>query len=1225
MFQPKMESRLFHAHAIINDVYNARALIDNGSGCYATVNPRVVQRMKLTTTPISSRPIGGVFEKGTRAVTEVAKFSFDIGGHATHNAFAYVLPGQHEDILLGRPWLHHQMAVIDESAKHLTFKMSGVRVYDTETHDTYDVAAKTLRVSQLSGAHYAAMAERARQKPQGGLRVFSVTMKDIDQALKPKTKPSIEEIEENLPRHYRDFLSVFDPREANALPPHRPGIDHEIPIENDEKGKPKELPWGPLYGMSREQLLVLRKTLTELLDNGFIRVSKSSAAAPVLFVRKPGGGLRFCVDYRALNEITKKDRYPLPLIRETLMALGRAKWLTKLDVSAAFHKIRIAKGEEWKTAFRTRYGLYEWLVTPFGLTGAPATFQRYINHVLREYLDDFCTAYIDDILIFTDGSLAHHRECVRKVLGKLQDAGLQLDFTKCEFETKGVKYLGYVINVGNGLQMDPDKVQAIKEWKAPRSQKGVRSFLGFANYYRDFINNYSDTALPLTTLTKKDTPFRWGDAEQAAFDLLKRRFVEEPILATLDPERDTRIEPDASGWSTGGALMQRDDDGFWHPCAYHSEKHAPAECNYDIHDKEMLAIIKCLKRWKPELLTLAKPFVILTDHKNLEPFMSKRALTERQVRWSQILSKFNLRLEFRPGSQATIPDALSRREQDRPKDAEDDRIAERHRVLLPETLFLHPVTSNEDTPTPPFENERLRELWHEAFRTQAGDLYRAARNAIRRGDRRFPPELELHMSISECDVHQDYLRFRERTWLPGHEPLTTKVIQTTHDAAVSGHPGRDTTIALVSRQFFWPGCGQDIRKFVRNCGVCGRTTVWRDKKNAMLRPLPIPERIWQEISMDHITALPESNGCTNLLVITDRLGKGSILLPVPADRFTAEGTAELFLEHYVGQHWLPRGMVSDRGVQWVNAFWKHACRRLNIQQRLSTAYHPETDGSTERRNQEVERYLRTFTTYMQNDWAKMLPVAQLALNNRPAASTGISPFFLSHGYDITPVELHHEAPENVNPRHPRAAAEDTVQKLKDAYNWAQAAMATAQEQQERTANRHRQPAPAYRQGDKVWLNLKNISTDRPSKKLDWLHAKYTVTKAISPHTYELDVPRGIHNRFHSTLLRPAAEDPLPSQELDDADPPAMLNDDNDPVWDVDEILCARWKGQGRNRIRQVLVKWTGYLEPTWEPLEELQDTEAMDKFKELYGDPGTNDGPLHSYQPTTRRNRTRRT
>ena len=1224
-FQPKMESSLFHTDVIVNGLYNARALIDNGSGCYASINPRVARRMKLQTVPITPRSIGGVFTNGISEVTEVAKFSFDVGGHVTHDAFAYVLPKQHEDLLLGRPWLQNQMAVIDESSKTLTFKMTGIRLYDTEKENPYRAAVQNLRVFQVCGAHYAAMARRAKKKPGSGLRMFAITMRDIEKALEVKPKMSLPEIRENLAPHYQAFLKAFDPTEARTLPPHRPGIDHEIPIEKDANGNEKELPWGPLYNMSREQLLVLRKTLTDYLDKGFIRVSKSSAAAPVLFAKKPGGGLRFCVDYRALNEITSKDRYPLPLIRETLMALSKAKWLTKLDVSAAFHRIRIAKGEEYKTAFRTRYGLFEWLVTPFGLTGAPATFQRYINHLLREYLDDFCTAYIDDILIFTSGSLSHHRGCVRKVLSKLMEGGLQLDFTKCEFETTTVKYLGYVLDVGKGLRMDPEKVSAIKEWEPPRSTKGVRSFLGFANYYRDFIENYTDLTQPLIALTKKDKPFHWEYEEQTAFDMLKRKFIEDPILATFDPGRETRLESDASGWSVGGALMQKHENGSWRPCAFYSEKHSPAECNYDIHDKEMLAVIKCLRRWKPELLTLSKQFTILTDHKNLEPFMTKRMLTERQVRWSQVLSEFNFHLDYRPGTRAPIPDALSRREQDFPKDADDSRIEERNRVLLPRMLWLNLMESiendgtNEQYPAAPFEDQNLRELWYDAFKADAGKWFLAARESVLRDDRRFPPELKLNLSISECDIHEGTLRYRERVWLPNYEPLTTKVIQTIHDSVLSGHPGRDVTSALVSRQFYWPYFGQDIRQFVKNCGTCGRTTIWRDKKRGLLKPLPIPERTWQEISMDHITDLPESKGCKNILVITDRLGKGTILLPISLDGFTAKGTAEFFLEHYVRHHWLPKGIVSDRGTQWVNAFWKHVCQRLGITRRLSTAYHPETDGSTERRNQEVETYLRAFATYMQDDWAQLLPIAQVSLNNRPASATGISPFFLSHGYDATTIELQESAPDDTSQKSPLAIAEDMVQKIKDASDWAQAAMATAQQNQEHYANRNRQPAYKFKKDDKVWLNLQNIKTDRPSKKLDWLHAKYTITKDCGSHTYELNVPRGIYNRFHATLLRPAADNPLPSQVVDDSQPPAIVNEEGDSEYGVEKILCAKWFRRGRGKTRKVLVKWTGYAEHTWEPLKEFMDTTALDVFENQYGNAWKNDGPLEKYDVASRR------
>jgi hypothetical protein len=343
-----------------------------------------------------------------------------------------------------------------------------------------------------------------REKRRGKVEVFSASLADINKALSPKTRT---DPRTKLPTQYHEFLDAFSHTKAEKLPPLRgEGRDHAIELEKKD-GKELKVPWGPLYNMSRDELLVLRKTLTEYLDKGFIRVSNSPAAAPVLFVRKPGGGLRFCVDYRGLNKITRKDRYPLPLIYETLRNIGKAKWFTKVDVIAAFHKLRIAKGDEWKTAFRTRYGLYEWLVTPFGLANAPSTFQRYINWALRDYLDDFCSAYVDDVLVYTEGSLDDHREHVRKVLSRLQEAGLQLDIDKCEFEVKVTKYLGFIIKAGVGVQMDPEKVRAILEWEPPTTATAVRSFLGFVNFYRTFIRSYSNLMLPLTKLTHKDAEF----------------------------------------------------------------------------------------------------------------------------------------------------------------------------------------------------------------------------------------------------------------------------------------------------------------------------------------------------------------------------------------------------------------------------------------------------------------------------------------------------------------------------------------------------------------------------------------------------------------------------------------------------------------------------------------------------------------------------------------------
>ena len=216
--------------------------------------------------------------------------------------------------------------------------------------------------------------------------------------------------------------------------------------------------------MLREELLILCKELTSLLDKGFICVSWSPAASLVLFTKKPGGGLQFCMDYKALNTITKKDCYPLPLIHETLNWISKAKWFTKLNVSAVFHKLWITEEQEWLTAFRTHYGLFEWLVTPFGMANALSTFQWYINWILCQYLDDFCSAYLNNVLIFINGIWSEHYEHVNKMLDCLNKAGLFLNIKKCEFEVTRIKYLRFIVNAGVGIQMDPEKVKAITEW-----------------------------------------------------------------------------------------------------------------------------------------------------------------------------------------------------------------------------------------------------------------------------------------------------------------------------------------------------------------------------------------------------------------------------------------------------------------------------------------------------------------------------------------------------------------------------------------------------------------------------------------------------------------------------------------------------------------------------------------------------------------------------------------
>ncbi len=404
---------------------------------------------------------------------------------------------------------------------------------------------------------------------------------------------------------------------------------------------------------------MVKKWIDDNVAKGFIRESSARCAAPLLLAAKPGGGIRICQDYRGLNSVTIKNRYPLPLIRETLDALCNAKFYTKLDVIAAFNKLRIAEGHEWKTAFISRFGLYESLVMPFGLCNAPASFQHYINHALYDLLDKTCTAYLDDVLVYSR-TRKEHREHVREVVDRLIQAGLQVDIGKCEFETPSTKYLGLIITT-DGIRMDPDKVKTIVEWEAPATVRELQRFLGFANFYRRFIRDFSGICRPLNDMLRKNAPWQWNTKQQEAFEDLKRTFIAAPVLAYFDYDRKTILETDASDWASGGVLSQYDDEGLLRPVAYFSAKHSAAECNYEIYDKELLAIIKSLEEWRPELQGCGSEFEIITDHKNLEYFTSTKTLNQRQVRWSEFLSQYNFRIVYRPGSKAVRPDALSRR------------------------------------------------------------------------------------------------------------------------------------------------------------------------------------------------------------------------------------------------------------------------------------------------------------------------------------------------------------------------------------------------------------------------------------------------------------------------------------------------------------------------------------------------------------------------------------
>ena len=426
-----------------------------------------------------------------------------------------------------------------------------------------------------------------------------------------------------VPAVYHDLSAVFSKEEADSLPLHR---SYDMAIDLLPGSVP---PRGRLYYLSIPETQAMDAYIQEALANELIRPSTSPAGAGFFFMGKKDGGLRPCIDYRGMNKRTIKNRYPLPLLNTAFERLSRATVFTKLDLRNAYNLVRIRQGDEWKTGFITPRGHYEYLVMPFGLSNCPAVFQAFVNDVLREFLDHFVFVYLDDILIFFP-DLESHVQHVRQVLRRLLKNRLFVTLEKSEFHTSSTTFLGFVSP--QGLIMDQTKVKAVLEWPIPTTTKKLQQFLGFANFYRRFIRNYSMTAAPLTSLLRgKPSSFPWTPAAQEAFSELKERFTTASVLTHPDPQLPFIVEVDASEVGVGAVLSQRvSHDQKVHPCAFFSRRLTPAESRYGVGDRELLPVKLALEEWRHWLEGAQHPFMVWTDHKNLEYIcVAQRSPTRR--------------------------------------------------------------------------------------------------------------------------------------------------------------------------------------------------------------------------------------------------------------------------------------------------------------------------------------------------------------------------------------------------------------------------------------------------------------------------------------------------------------------------------------------------------------------------------------------------------------------
>jgi len=1068
---------------------------------------------------------GGAIGKGTVA-QEVRAAELVIGNHREHTTLD-LIPTEGHNVVLGLPWLIEHNPIIDWKAGKLIFAKIDCRNNHRKNCENPEPTEQRIRVASQHGE---ARPEITRQSPQDA-----------------------------IPVEYRDLYEVFqDVPDDQALPEHQ-SWDHEIPLQ--EGKQPHYL---PLYQLGQNEQKTLREYIEMNLRRGFIRPSQSPAGYPILFVPKKDGSLRLCVDYRKLNDITIKNRYPLPLIDELREQTSQAKIFTKLDIKEAYHQVRIKEGEEWKTAFRTRYGHYEYTVMPFGLTNAPASFQSLINNVLRPYLDKFVVAYLDDILIYSKDE-QEHVEHVRKVLEALRERKLRLKLPKCEFGVTRVEFLGYIIEPGQ-ISMDPKKVDSIAEWPTPTKTREVQSFLGTANYYRRFIKGYSRIAAPLTELTKKDQPFRWGKEEDLAFLRIKRHIVTAPVLRMFDPARPITIETDASDYAIGACMSQPDDEGRLHPVMFYSRKMVPAEKNYDIHDKELLAIVDTFREWRVYLQGTTHQVKVITDHKNLTFFTTTKILNRRQTRWAETLGQYNFKIVYQKGSENARADALSRR-----------------------------ADYQENGPTPGYQILRVEPDGYTYANPQVATLYKVVDepdDGILKAYEKDETAKELERRATEEPwIHktaEGYLRYYGKIYVPTSE--RNRILKQEHEAIAHGHRGVKKTYDQLKRWYYWPHMKRTIKERIGECVECAKNKPSRHRQYGQTQIPETPSRPWEIVTMDWIVKLPLSKEpgtgkeYDSIWVVMCKQTKYVHFVPF-LETASAEHLAYWFLRVVVANYGMPAGIMSDRDRLITSKFWQSFTKQLGTKSKLSTAYHPETDGQTERTIQTLKQYLRFYLNYRQDNWVELLPMAQFAINSAENETTGMTPFYAMYGFQ--PDAYNHP----IEDKAPSQSAKQRVELLKEIHKQLEQDIRfVAYKVASYRDKKNRLSAPTLREGDKVFLQRANLRTTRPSRKLD--HVKvgpFKIKRKISEVNYELDLPKTmrIHPVFHVALLEPAPE----SAPLD------RSTATEDKEYEVEKILdYQEIKGKPH-----YLVKWQDYTdaENTWEPKRNLMKN-CSDLLREFH-------------------------
>ncbi|GAU51985.1 hypothetical protein TSUD_417850, partial [Trifolium subterraneum] len=857
----------------------------------------------------------------------------------------------------------------------------------------------------------------------------------------------------------REFSDVF-PEDISDLPPER-----EVEFGIDLVPGTSPISMAP-YRMSASELNELKKQLEELLEKKFIRPSVSPWGAPVLLVKKKEGSMRLCIDYRQLNKVTIKNKYPLPRIDDLMDQLVGACVFSKIDLRSGYHQIRVKTEDVPKTAFRTRYGHYEYTVMPFGVTNAPGVFMEYMNRIFHSFLDKFVVVFIDDILVYSK-SVEEHKEHLRIVLQVLKEKKLYAKLSKCEFWLEEVSFLGHVISSG-GIAVDPAKVDAVMKWGTPESVSEIRSFLGLAGYYRRFIEGFSKMALPLTLLTRKDQAFVWDEKCEKSFQELKEKLTTAPVL----------ILPDAK------------------------ESYHPGKAN------------------------------VVAD-----------ALSRKSLHMSSLMAKeLELIEEFRDLSLVCEVTSNS--------------------VKLGMLKLTNPFL------------EKVREYQKE--------------------DEKLMKRVALVIEGQENDFKMDengVVKFRGRVCVPDVPELKKMIFDEGHKSGLSIHPGLVKMYQDLRKLFWWPRMHKEIAEYVYACLVCQKSKIEHQKPSGLLQPLFILEWKWDSIAMDFVGGLPKTaKGNEVIWVVVDRLTKSAHFIAIKIGTLVPK-LAEIYVEQIIRLHGIPSSIVSDRDPKFTSRFWESLQEALGTKLRLSSAYHPQTDGQSERTIQSLEDLLRACVLEQGESWDSCLPLIEFTYNNSFHSSIGMAPSEALYGRRCRTPLCWYESGETV------VLGPDIVQETTEKIRMIREKMKTSQSRQKSYHDKRRKDVE-FQEGDHVFLRVTSTTGVGRALKSKKLTSKfigpYQISERIGKVAYRIALPitlSNLHDVFHVSQFRKYVSDPSHVIESDD-----IQVKDNLTVETIPLRIEGREVKKLRNKeIESVKVVWGG-------PAGENATWELESKMKSSYPD-----------------------